>query len=597
MVTDQQIRLFRKALQRGASLSLAAAKAGMDRKTAAKYRLLTKLPSEVRMEHSWRTRTDPFADVWNWLEEQLNLNHALQAKTLFQALQRLHPDRFPDGQLRTLQRRIQQWRAEQGPAKEVFFPQVHHPGRLAASDFTHCSELGVTLHGSPFPHLIYHFVLTYSNWETGTICFSESFESLSEGLQNALWQLGGTPQLHRTDRLTAAVQPAGGPETFKRRYQALLNHYALAAQAIQAGKGNENGDVEHRHYRFKSALDQALMLRGSRDFAGRDSYVAYLKGLFAQLNAGRQTRLAEEVALLRPLPARRLEACKQLRVRVEAGSTIRVQGNVYSVPSRLIGAWVEACLYAERVEVFYARKLVEELPRLRGRGKHKIDYRHIIDWLVRKPGAFEDYCYRADLFPSSRFRMAYDLLVQRQPAQAAKQYLRILHLAARESEAGVEAALATLLDAGSLLDAVVVEEKLRQQCPIRPVTEITVPAVDLSVYDALLENKEVCDGEEEQGQQGSAAGLPEGTASAGLPEQLRGTGSAGSTGGAQLRAVSVGTGSEGMPGATPQAGPTAAGGLGVTPAEELAGIGLEAAAGQGGSASPIAAGGVVPGSA
>ncbi len=143
------------------------------------------------MAHTWRTRNDPFDGAWDWVQEQLALNPGLEAKTLFQDLQRQHPGRFPDGQLRTLQRRVKQWRAEHGPAKEVFFAQVHHPGRLGASDFTHCSELGVTLHGCPFPHLIDHFVLTYSNWETGTVCFSESLESLSEGLQNALEELGG----------------------------------------------------------------------------------------------------------------------------------------------------------------------------------------------------------------------------------------------------------------------------------------------------------------------------------------------------------------------------------------------------------------------
>jgi hypothetical protein len=367
--------------------------------------------------------------------------------------------------LRTLQRRIKVWRAEQGPAREVFFPQLHHPGRLAASDFTHCTELGVTLNGSPFPHLIYHFVLTYSNWEAGTLCFSESFESLSEGLQNALWELGGVPQLHRTDRLTAAVQPGGGPETFKRRYQALLDHYGLAAQAIQAGKGNENGDVEQRHHRFKTAVDQALMLRGSRDFPGRDAYVAFLKALFCQLNAGRQTRLAEEVPLLRPLPQRRLEAFKRLRVRVEAGSTVRVEGNVYSVPSRLIGEWVEAHLYAERVELWYAGKQVEDLPRLKGRGKHRINYRHVIDWLVRKPGAFAQYRYQAALFPTSRFRMAYDALLVQQPKRAVKEYLQILHLAARESETGVDAALSKLLDAGVAVDAGSVEKQPQRGMP------------------------------------------------------------------------------------------------------------------------------------
>jgi hypothetical protein len=596
MVTDQQILRLRQALQKGMSLSLAAAKAGIDRKTARTYRQLDRLPSEVGMEHAWRTREDPFDGVWTWVEEQLTQNSTLEAKTLFQALQRLHPGRFADGQLRTLQRRVKQWRAEHGPAKEVFFAQEHHPGRLGASDFTHCTELRVTINGSPFEHMIYHFVLTYSNWETGTICFSESYESLSEGLQNALWELGGVPQLHRTDRLTAAVQPGAEMDVFKRRYQALMSHYGVAAQAIQAGKGNENGDVEHRHYRFKEAVDQALMLRGSRDFFGREAYAAFLKDLFAQLNSGRQARFAEEVVLLGRLPANRLEACKRRKVRVEKGSSIRVEGNVYSVPSRLIGEWVEARLYAERVEVWFAQKRVEDLPRLRGRGKHRIEYRHVIDWLVRKPGAFAGYRYQSDLFPSSRFRMAYDLLLEQQPARAAKEYLRILHLAARESEAGVEAALANLLDVGGPLNAKAVEERLRQHDPIRPATEVTVGPVDLAVYDALLDGKEAFDGEE-QGRERSAGGLPEGTAPAGLPVQLRGIGAAGAAGGAEFRAIPAGDGAAGVPGAAEQAGGAVAARFAAAAGEELAVAGVEAVADEGGAASADAAGGLVRGPA
>ena len=230
----------------------------------------------------------------------------------------------------------------------------------------------------------------------------------------------------------------------------MLTHYGLQGQAIQAGKGNENGDVEQSHRQFKRALDQALMLRGSRDFVSREAYDAFLRQMFEQCNAGRRPRLAEELPLLRALPARRLEACKRDKVRVDSSSTIRVEGNVYSVNSRLIGEWVEARLYAERVEVWYAQKQVEQLPRLRGRGKHKIAYRHVIDWLVRKPGAFADYRYRADLFPSSRFRGAYDLLLMQQPERAAKEYLSILQLAARESESGVESALSRLMNEESV---------------------------------------------------------------------------------------------------------------------------------------------------
>ncbi len=341
MVTDQQVRSLRRFALQGLPKEQAASKAGMTDKTARKYRRLQRLPSEVRMDHTWRTRLDPFADVWPWVEEQLTLASGLEAKTLFQALQRQYPGRFAEGQLRTLQRRIKRWRAEHGPAKEVFFAQVHEPGRLCASDFTHCTELGVTIAGTPFPHLVYHFVLTYSNWETGTLCFSESLESLSEGLQNALWELSGVPEVHRTDRLTAAVQPGETePEVFKQRYQALLRHYGLRGQAINARQAHENGDCEQSHRQLKRRLEQELLLRGSRDFPSREAYGAFLRQLFARGNAGRRDRLAEELARLRPLPERRLESCKRVRVRVESGSVIRVAGNVYSVASRLIGEWV-----------------------------------------------------------------------------------------------------------------------------------------------------------------------------------------------------------------------------------------------------------------
>src|SRR6202035_481019 len=197
----------------------------------------------------------------------------------------------------TLQGRGKSWRATEGPAREVFFAQQHPPGRLGASDFTHMEELGVTIQGQSFPHLIYHFVLTYSNWEAGTVCFSESFESLSEGLQNALWELGGVPRRHRTDRLTAAVNSDPDPEMFTRRYQGLLTHYGLEGQAIQPRQANENGDVEQSHHRFKQTVDQALMLRGSRDFADRGDYQAFLRRLMAGRNANRRERFHEEMAV------------------------------------------------------------------------------------------------------------------------------------------------------------------------------------------------------------------------------------------------------------------------------------------------------------
>jgi len=302
--------------------------------------------------------------------------------------------------------------------------------------------------------------------------------------------LGGVPARHRTDSLSAAIQPPDSPEEFRDCYTALLEHYGVQGERIQIGKANENGDVEQRHYRFKVALDQALMLRGSRDFESREAYALFVRRLFAQLNAGRRERFEEERRVLRALPFQRLDTRKQFRVRVGSGSTIRVQHNVYSVPSRLIGEWVEVRLGPEDLELWHGQRLMECLPRLRGEQRHRIDYRHIIDWLVRKPGAFAAYRYREELFPSSRFRLAYDHLRSCQPLRADKEYLALLLLAAQESEERVEAALCYLLTTGEPISSAAVSAligttpgQLLGRAPI----EVAIAPVNLSTYDGLLE--------------------------------------------------------------------------------------------------------------
>jgi len=488
MVTDQQVRRLFKLIRTEKNFGIAAMKAGMDEKTARKYRKLGNLPSELKKEHTWRTRKDPFEAVWHEVKSMLEINPGLEAKTIFEHLQRRNPGRFADGQLRTLQRGIKIWRASEGPPKEVFFTQIHKPGQLCQSDFSHMNKLGITIAGRPFDHLIYHFVLTYSNWESGTICFSESFESLSEGLQNALWELGGVPEKHRTDCLTTAVNKTGHPEEFTRRYQDLLDYYGLNGCKTNPDSPHENGDVEQRHYRFKKAVEQALFLRGSQEFADRYEYEQFLDKLFKQLNAGRRKRFLQEQALLRRLPERRIESCKKMAMKVGPSSTIRVNHNVYSVDSRLIGERIKVRLYVDRLEIWYGQKRVDTLPRLRGEGKHDINYRHIIDSLVRKPGAFEDYRYRDDLFPTSRFRMAYDNLKKRHALRvAAKQYLNILYLAARESETAVDDALRVLIDKNIPISDERLKVLVRSNEPVPIATEIHIPAVDLTCYDQLLQ--------------------------------------------------------------------------------------------------------------
>jgi transposase len=473
-------------------LKTAAAKAGMSETTARKYRKSGTLPSQCKVIHDWRTRTDPLdPDDWRWAEEVLENNDGIEAKTLFEVLQREQPGKYQDGQLRTFQRRVKLWRALKGPGNEVFFPQVYTPGEWGESDFTRMKPLGVTINGIPFDHMLYHFVLCYSNWESGTICFSESYESLSAGLQNALWKLGGVPKYHRTDNLTSAVNPVGNPEVFTANYQGLAKHYGFESHKIQPGCPNENGDIEKRHDQLKKTVDQALMLRGSRDFACRDDYEQFLQKLFDQLNSGRRERLKEELVLLYRLPRKRHDDYTEIECKVTRFSTIRVLKNSYSQHSRLIGERVKARVYADHIDVWYAQRRIEVLPRLRGENGHHINYRHVIDWLVRKPGAFENYRYKDDLFPTSLFRIAYDLLCSEHGSkQGNKHYLKILKLAAHESQTLVNESLRFLINRSDQIDSDIVEAMVKSGLQPPAVTDVEVEPVDLRIYDQLLKYQE-----------------------------------------------------------------------------------------------------------
>lgn len=486
MVTDQQVRRMFMFINEQENKGSAAAKAGMDEKTALKYRKLGQLPSQIKATHTWRTRPNPFEAQWESIIELLKVNPGLEAKTIFEYLQRNDSGQYQDGQLRTLQRRIKQWRALEGPAKEVFFPQIHYPGDLCASDFTHMTSLGVSIQGQVLKHLVYHFVLTYSNWEDVSICYSESFESLSTGLQKALWELGGVPKRHRTDRMSSAVNKECNPEKFTPRYQALLRHYSINPERTNPSSGNENGDVEQRHHRFKKAIEQALMLRGSKDFEDRSKYEVFLETILKQLNAGRKERLQEELKVLRRLPQRQLNDYTRLEKTVTQSSTIHVLNNTYSVHSRLIGERVQIKLYVDHLEVWYAQRIIERVPRLKGRGSHQIHYRHIIDWLERKPGAFANYRYQSDMFPSSYFRMAYDELKRIKPLQADKEYLQILKIAAKEGESTTEVVLRGLLLKSEPLSVLDLQSQIQSQWLNKSMTDVNVDDVDLITYDLLL---------------------------------------------------------------------------------------------------------------
>jgi len=299
-----------------------------------------------------------------------------------------------------------------------------------------------------------------------------------------LWKLGGVTKRHRTDNLTSAVNRIGNPETFTAHYRGLANHCGFESSKIQPRSPEENGDVEQRHYRLKKAVDQALMLRGSRDFASREEYERFLEQMFEQLDAGRQERLGEELKVLRRLPARRHEDFREVDCQVGAFGTIRVLKNTYSLHSRLAGECVKARIYAEQIEVWYAQRKIEVLPRLRGENGHWINYRHVIDRLVRKPGAFARYRYREELFPTLTFRRAYDALCRYRGQRADVEYVRVLHLAASTMESRVDTVLAEILDRGEPFDYAAIKAAITPERPAIPEVQIAPP--DLTIYDRLV---------------------------------------------------------------------------------------------------------------
>jgi transposase len=484
MVTDRQVRRLMMELGTGTPLSTAAMRAGMSENTARRYRT-GPLPSQRKAPRQYRTRPDPLAAVWPEIEALLVQAPGLEATTIFETLRGRPEGPLTDGQLRTLQRRIRRWRATHGPEREVMFPQIHRPGEYAQSDFTAMGALGITLNGQPFDHLFYHFVLPYSNWETGALCVSESFEALIAGFQAAVWELGRVPALHRTDNLSAATHDLReGGRTFNERYRQVLDHYGVRPDANMPGRGHENGDVEQAHHRFKRAVEQALLLRGQRDFDSQAHYAQFLRAILAGRNRGRQAALQDELPHMHALPSSRLEDFRVLRVVVNRFSMIRVGHNVYSVASRLIGETVEVRVYPERLEVRYAGEGVATIDRLRGRGQAAIDYRHLIGSLVRKPGAFARYRYQATLFPTTTFRRASDALTACQGSRADVEYVRLLQLAARTSECEVETVLGRLLDGGTLRDSAQVKAVVQPERIAVPACVLTPP--DLTVYDACL---------------------------------------------------------------------------------------------------------------
>jgi transposase InsO family protein len=489
-ITDHQVHQYKKDRNQMTQVA-AAARAGLSERSARRIEQSQSLPSQ-REPRAWRTRTDPLSGVWDAeVVPLLQADFKLNAVTLLEELQRRHPGEYDERVLRTLQRRIRQWRAVHGAEREVYFAQEHPPGRLGLSDFTVCDELDVEIGGAPFPHRLYQFALAHSGWRHATIVTSgESFMALSAGLQAALWRLGGVPEEHRTDSLSAAFNNLAEEQELTRRYDDLCRHYGMRASRCNPGQSNENGSIESRHGSLKTALDQGLRLRGSRAFDDVDAYAAFVDQIVQRFNTRAAKCLPAERAVLRPLPVRRTAEYEEIPTRVSKYGIFTVKTMQYSAPSQLIGHRLMVRLYESHIEGWLGGQCVLTMPRATYRNGQKyarqIDYRHLVSALKRKPGAFARWVLRDAVFPRAVYRQTWERLAAALPErEACKTIVALLVLAADGHEAQLADELEQLIELDQLPDLHALTELLAP--PRTTVPEVTVQIAALSTYDALIE--------------------------------------------------------------------------------------------------------------
>jgi len=488
MVTEKQVFILRRLLERGNSISEAARICGISRATARRW-----AKGEVSMaqkkRRTYRTRANPFEDVWFEVEELLWRCPTLGVAEIFRELCRSYPDRFSRGQLRTLQRQVRAWRAVNGQGKEIFFPQEYPPGKFSQSDVTSMNRLRITIEGKPLRHLYFRLIFPYSNWETGEICFNENLETVCWAVQKCIRRAGGAASEHQADNLPSVVRIGPkGQRVVNPKYRALLEHYGSTPRFTRPHSPHQDGDVERAHGSFKDEIRNALLLRGSCDFSSIEQYQQFLR----EIEHRRQARVAEafarEKCFLRPLPEKELHICSYEKVKVSRSSTIRLKGNVYSVHPRLIGLWLTAEVWPDQLVLYVGAQEVDRKRRLVGKGRTDINWRHVIKELLRKPGAFAHYRYREALFPSATLKLAYEKLKEARPTECDVEYLRILHLAHETMLSRVEAGLEALMKAGKVPELSLLKELVQEKAPEVP--EVNLPPVDLKSFDSLLTRKE-----------------------------------------------------------------------------------------------------------
>ena len=469
----------------------AAARAGFSTATAYRIEADPRAPSQKKAPRG-RRRPDPLALYWDAeIVPMLKAAPGIRVIGVLQELRRRHPD-LSRNIRRTLERRIQAWRGLHGPEQDVIFRQEHPPGRLGLSDFTDAGDLRVTIAGEPLGHRLYHFRLAFSGFEHAHVVLGgESFPALAEGLQNALWALGGAPKQHRSDSLSAAFRnlTADAREDITQRYAALMGHYGMEATRNNTGVAHENGAIESPHGHLKKTLEDALLLRGSRDFPDLDAYRAFVDMVVGRRNANLAKAIAIEKPALTPLPRARTTDCEEKIVIVTSSGGFTLRRVFYTVPSRLIGHRLRVRIFDDRLECFLGATSVATLRRGRPvsdvRSGHVVDYRHVIHALRRKPMALARLVYRDQLFPRAAYRRAFDALCEAgDERRACKTMVELLALAhERACEGELAMAITTDLDAARLPDVAALRQRFRPHDATLP--DVVVELAPLCLYDEL----------------------------------------------------------------------------------------------------------------
>lgn len=482
MISNEQFNTLVRAMSTVKSVGKSATIAGMHRNTATKYLKAQDLPSNLKKQRNNVSRAEAIKEE-HWAEIELILDDSpeLEASAAIDYLAEKY-NCYSRQQLRSMQRRIKKWRVHNGPDKEVIFWQNYRPGERSQSDFIHMNYLKVTIQGEQYNHLIYHFMLPYSGWEDAMICEGgESFVNLRNGFETALWKLGGATHKHRTDNLQAAIDSK--TKEFTRNWAAVTSHYDIDPTVNNPGKSNENGKVERSNGMFKRSIENHLYLRKSRDFASLKDYREFIDGIVRKRNSKREDKFNEEKCRLNALPSEKWYNITKVLVKVHSDSTIRLNGSIYSVPSRAIGTTLTAYQYPDKVDLYYGDKLLDTVTCC-DKGAANINFLHVVSSLRRKPGAFEDYKYREYMYPTTTFRRAYDKLKQKHSGKnLSKNYIELLHLAKINDLRSVSKIVNSLLKSKQLPYADTVKKMM--------VTRIEIPEPyvrqpNLKDYDQLL---------------------------------------------------------------------------------------------------------------